>query len=809
MIKYILPLLTTTVLSLLPYIAQAQTYRPSDRKPQTDNSIGTIVTESLPNNFNITGGLRRGQNLFHSFTDFSIPTGGAANFTNPQGNQSIITRVTGSLNFFSDINGTLNTNGANFLLINPNGVVFGPGVSLNVGKAFVTSTASGVDFVDAQGVNYNFGVNRQGDPLLSIAPDVAFNPARLTMNASIPGSKGIENYGILETSNSGKYIGLIGGDIAIKSGGVVAPGGRVDLGGLNSVGTVTTDDQGLVFGGNNLLRSDVSLTNGAQVTVRVDQTLTTVNTFLNNAVSPGGSININANNVRLINDNSTFNTFQSSLDAGLAKDSGIKTVSTGDIKINASGRVILDNANIKNTIRPNSQGQIGNIKIEADSLEMVNGSIISSVTGGIGDRGFSNQPLFEREELGLDINKSLIGSNDRIINSTSNENMPSLTAGKGNAGNINIKINGNISISGTNDKSRLQGNEDESLSVISSATFGEGNAGKIKIDSQGILSMTNRSGIFAAVGPEATGNSQIIEINADSLNLNNISLIQSVNDGGTGNAGSIKINTKRNVNIQTRSQIASGTKGQGTTGNISISTAQLTLNYSDIGAIANSVSGGNITIGINDRLLLKNSSKISSTSGIFQGRGNGGNITINSPIIVALPGNNDITANAYQGKGGQVNITSQGLFGIQSRPKGQASDRSNDITASSDFNQQGTVDIKTPGIDPGKDTGELPAVPNDPSNQISQACSASQRENKFYITGRGGLPPNASEPQESEALWQDAREVKTKPATTASQPPKFAPPAIGWVFQKDGRVRLIAAQTGGGATGTKVVCPSK
>jgi hypothetical protein len=69
------------------------------------------------------------------------------------------------------------------------------------------------------------------------------------------------------------------------------------------------------------------------------------------------------------------------------------------------------------------------------------------------------------------------------------------------------------------------------------------------------------------------------------------------------------------------------------------------------------------------------------------------------------------------------------------------------------------------------------------------------------------LPPNASEPQESEALWQDAREIKTKPAPTASQPVQLAPPAIGWVFEKDGQVRLIAAQTAGGATGTKAVCP--
>ena len=195
MIKYLRLLLTTT-LFLLPSVAHAQIYQPTNRTPVTDNTLGTQVS-GTNNNFDITGGLSRGQNLFHSFTDFSVPTGGAANFTNPAGNQAIITRVTGNL--FSDINGLVNTNGANFLLINPNGVIFGTDARLNVGKAFVTSTASGIDFVDAAGRTFTFGVNRAGDvPLLRIDPNVAFNPARLIMGAAIPGIKGIENYGTLK-----------------------------------------------------------------------------------------------------------------------------------------------------------------------------------------------------------------------------------------------------------------------------------------------------------------------------------------------------------------------------------------------------------------------------------------------------------------------------------------------------------------------------------------------------------------------------------------------------------------------------------
>jgi large exoprotein involved in heme utilization and adhesion len=102
--KHLRLVLTTMFLSLLPNIARAQTYTPSGRTPQADNSIGTIVNPTGVNNFNITGGLNRGQNLFHSFTDFSLLTGSSAIFDNPAG-RSIITRVTGS--FFSDINGLI------------------------------------------------------------------------------------------------------------------------------------------------------------------------------------------------------------------------------------------------------------------------------------------------------------------------------------------------------------------------------------------------------------------------------------------------------------------------------------------------------------------------------------------------------------------------------------------------------------------------------------------------------------------------------------------------------------------------------
>jgi filamentous hemagglutinin family protein len=856
--KHLFLFLTSTFLSIVPIVAQSQTYTPSNRTPQQDNSIGTIVNPTGTNNFNITGGLQRGQNLFHSFTDFSVPTGGAANFTNPAGNQSIITRVTGNL--FSDINGLVNTNGANFLLINPNGVVFGTNAQLNVGKAFVTSTANGIDFVDAAGGNYNFGVNQAGDaPLLSIGANVAFNPARLIMGGSNSGSKGIENYGTLRANNPGQYIGLIGGDVTFNGGQIIAPAAKVELGGLVQTGTVGFSlDNGIQFPVN-VARGNVSLvTRGTSPSV------------INVQSGADGSVWIVAKNITVQG---------SGIGAGIAARSGSPTARAGDIKLDATGDIRLsDAALISNEVVIGAEGKAGNIEIVTGNLSVTNGAQVGASTFGKGDGGnlkitATNNISFDGLKNGLTsgafttIETDAEGKAGNIEISTRNlfiTNGAGLNAGifgKGDGGNIKITATGNIALDGGKDifpsgvESRVEnGGEGKggnieiftpNLSVtngagITTSTIGKGDAGNINITATGNISFDGKNERFfsaarsqAGEGQGGEGKGGNIEIFTPNLSVTNGAIL-SAGTAGTGSAGNINITATKNVSFESgyaASQVGRGaegkgglikivtpnlsvinaaliasTLGQGDAGDVVLNASTIVLKNGKISSASLSSTGGDINVITTDLLLLQNNSFIATDSESTGKNGNGGNITIGSPLIVALPGNNDITANANQGNGGRVKIESQGLFGIQYRPQG--SSFTNDITASSTFGQSGNVQINTPGVDPGKDTGELPAAPNDASRQISETCSASQRDNKFYITGRGGLPPTTSEPQESEALWQDARAVKHKPATTANQPAQLAPPAIGWVFEQNGRVRLIAAQTAGGVMGTRAICPN-
>jgi large exoprotein involved in heme utilization and adhesion len=200
--------------------------------------------------------------------------------------------------------------------------------------------------------------------------------------------------------------------------------------------------------------------------------------------------------------------------------------------------------------------------------------------------------------------------------------------------------------------------------------------------------------------------------------------------------------------------------------------------------------GGNINLQVRNTLVLRNDSLISAEAG---GRGNGGNIAIDTSAIVALE-NSDIVANAFQGNGGNILITANSIFGTAFRP--QLTPES-DITASSQFGVNGIVQINNPDVDPGGSLAQLPEDVTDPSQQIATGCSALQ-ESSFVVTGRGGLPPNPSEQLDSTRTWSDVRDLSafrsSENVVAESEPanPPVIVEATGWMVNEAGNVELVA-----------------
>ncbi|NEQ26002.1 MAG: S-layer family protein, partial [Microcoleus sp. SIO2G3] len=302
-----------------------------------------------------------------------------------------------------------------------------------------------------------------------------------------------------------------------------------------------------------------------------------------------------------------------------------------------------------------------------------------------------------------------------------------------------------------------------------------------------------------------------------SLQGNAAGLYASTTSGSSGRSGNIQITT-RQLEVLDQARVAVDSQGSGTAGDIDITAASVQLNdQARLTAETAATNGGNITLRDVDLLQLGNNSLISASAGSDRAGGNGGNLTIDADFILALPNNSDIRANAFSGSGGNVSITTEGLFGIAAQP--QDNPFTSDITASSQQGVQGTVDITTPDVDPRRGLTELPVEVVDASSQITQTCSgAGAGSDEFVVTGRGGVPTSPIDPLVGDESFSNWSTLDEPAGAVASQFPEgvVAPAnqdeaaqagalveAQGWVVAEDGTVRLIAAAP---ASTTQATC---
>jgi filamentous hemagglutinin family protein len=748
---------------------------PAQAQVIPDGSLPTVVS-SLDNiNFAIELGSRNGMNLFHSFSQFSIPTGGSAVFKHPTDVQNIFSRVTGGTG--SNIDGLIQAQGgASLFLLNPNGIVFGPNATLNIGGSFLGTTASRIQFAD--GVAFDA---MNPTPLLSVSVPIGLqmgsNPGSIQVNGNghrlVSPSTTITPYfptGPIGGLNvqTGKTLALVGGSINLLGGGLTAEGGRVEIGSLGSSETVAleTGSPRWIFNYDATQRfSDIMLSGRSIVDVsgigagsiqvqgqRVSLTDGSVLFVQNRGVTPAGDIQIRADSLNVVGGFAGGNIRSSVINETLLGNSGNISVTARQINLIDGGSLFSRSFGI---------GSSGNIDINARESFKIAGFLLENpeLASAIGTISFS--PLLTGGSGMITISTPTLSlAQGGLISAT--------TFGNAAAGNVNITAD-RIDVADRN--------PNFFPSTISSSTFGLGNAGSISINTRS-LELRNEGSINTAsysngdAGSLTINSSESIEVGKQS----NISSGVSPNSPAVtaalnlplqprGNAGSVMI-TSPIVTVRDQGLIVVSNTGLGNSGKVSIAATQIMLDQqAQITAATQSGVGGDVILK-SQSLVLRQGSAITATAG---GSSNGGNIAIDVPVIAGL-GNSDIIANAVKGRGGNIQITTQGIFGFKYRDRLTSE---NDITASSEFGVNGTVQVNTIGINPNSGLTALPVDTINSSQKIANGCST-KNNSRFVATGRGGIPETPTQILEGDRTWSDLRmmtDAKNGPSRTAAITP--------------------------------------
>ncbi|EDX82653.1 filamentous haemagglutinin family N-terminal domain protein [Synechococcus sp. PCC 7335] len=228
----------------------------------------------------------------------------------------------------------------------------------------------------------------------------------------------------------------------------------------------------------------------------------------------------------------------------------------------------------------------------------------------------------------------------------------------------------------------------------------------------------------------------------------------SVGDGG---AGSVTLRDVDTLTVRNRGEVsASGVLETSGAGNVVIDANSILLaDAGEITTVAPSSNGGNISLTANQNLALRRGSLISAEAGTAEtsdlrnptaGLGDGGNITIQTPFVVApADENSDISANAFVGDGGAVQISARGIFGPAFRDRRTPA---SDITASSKFGADGLVDLQVLDTDFVQDSVvALPETPVDTAQLLAGSCLARSGDDdgSFVISGASGVSASPAE----------------------------------------------------------------
>ena len=301
------------------------------------------------------------------------------------------------------------------------------------------------------------------------------------------------------------------------------------------------------------------------------------------------------------------------------------------------------------------------------------------------------------------------------------------------------------------------------------STIQSGHAGEISIQAEHLVTLNQESMISTESHGE--GHAGSIQIWGGSIQLGQGATISSacLSKGNSGNSGVIHLVSEQDIQLKdNQTKITTSNHGAGHAGNITIQSNHLLLmNHAQIAsenqAYYNGGVAGQISLQINQDIHLFNQSAMTTethhtryllpekdkqngriaiqaqhvinasnsqvTTSVHSGAGNGGDIHIDPKMMIL--NKSKIIANAYEGRGGNINIVSDQLI----------SSVDSIIDASSQKGIDGTVTILSPEIDASKGIISLPSRFLDASRWVTNVCTKrdANKSNRLTIQDREAL----------------------------------------------------------------------
>jgi filamentous hemagglutinin family protein len=646
---------------LIPLSSQAQV---TPDKTLPDNSV--VITQG--EKIQIEGGTTRGNNLFHSFQEFSVPNGKEADFDNADTIENILSRVTGGKE--SLINGGIGANGsANVFLINPAGIIFGENAFLNVGGSFIGSTADSLLFPDDS--EYS-ATNTDNAPVLTINAPIGLGFRQ--------DPQPIINTSLFEDDNSfglsvqkDQTLALIGGDISLPGGFISTQGGRIELGSVGENSTVRLIEiaQGWDVGYQGVENfKDLDFTGAA---------------YVESSETNTGDIEVQGRNINLLEGSTiAINTYK-------GKAGNLKVTATDSLKISGTSADSDGfSSTISNDIYDSANGADTTLTVATNQLTLNNGGVINARTYGSGqgvniniaaDEIYVGKPfIFDVDNfipsgifIQTDENSTGDGGNISIettkLKIDSGGQIDSGIYGSGDGGDLQVNAAKSIELNGTISSKASSESEPSILSTnVSTVPTATGNPGDLTINTS---TLTIKEGAQVSASIQNAGNGGVLTINAsESILLNGFS--PQAEFRGLGLSG-IFVPTKPSLKDKSGRIIPSNGNG----GTLNITTDELTVEKgAAISAGTFSLGdGADVNLNVN-RLVVRDGSEIRTASLLGKNpldtqRGDGGALNINAKESVEITGTGNINGERVQssllatgesnGNAGNINLKSQSL----------------------------------------------------------------------------------------------------------------------------------------------------